>query len=63
MPERILAQLGNGGRLVAVWRPEGAAVGIASIWTKAGDDFVRKPLFDAQVPVLDEFRCKREFKF
>jgi protein-L-isoaspartate(D-aspartate) O-methyltransferase len=63
MPERILAQLGNGGRLVAVWRPEGAAVGIASIWTKAGKDFVRKPLFDAQVPVLDEFRCKREFKF
>ena len=63
MPERILAQLGNGGRLVAVWRPEGAAVGIASIWTKAGNDFVRKPLFDAQVPVLDEFRCKREFKF
>lgn len=63
MPERILEQLGNGGRLVAVWRPEDAAVGIASIWTKAGHDYVRKPLFDAQVPVLDEFRCKREFKF
>ena len=63
MPERILEQLGNGGRLVAVWRPEDAAVGVASIWTKAGDDFVRKPLFDAQVPVLDEFRCKRDFVF
>ena len=63
VPERILEQLGNGGRLVAVWRPEDAAVGVASIWTKAGDDFVRKPLFDAQVPVLDEFRCKRDFVF
>ena len=63
MPDRILEQLGNGGRLVAVWRPEDAAVGIASIWTKAGNDFVRKPLFDAQVPVLDEFRCKRDFVF
>jgi len=63
MPERILDQLGNGGRLVAVWRPEDAAVGVASIWTKAGNEFVRKPLFDAQVPVLDEFRCKRDFVF
>ena len=63
MPERILEQLGNGGRLVAVWRPEDAAVGVASIWTKAGNGFVRKPLFDAQVPVLDEFRCKRDFVF
>ena len=46
VPERILEQLGNGGRLVAVWRPEDAAVGVASIWTKAGDDcpqaFVRR---------------------
>lgn len=63
VPERILKQLGNGGRLVAVWRPADAAVGVASVWTMAGDDFVRKPLFDAQVPVLDEFRCKREFVF
>ena len=63
MPERILDQLVNGGRLVAVWRPEDAAVGVASIWTKAGNEFVRKPLFDAQVPVLDEFRCKRDFVF
>ena len=63
MPERILEQLGNGGRLVAVWRPEDAAVGVASIWTKAGNEFVRKPLFDAQVPVLDEFRCKRDCVF
>ena len=63
MPKRILDQLVNGGRLVAVWRPEDAAVGVASIWTKAGNEFVRKPLFDAQVPVLDEFRCKRDFVF
>lgn len=63
VPDRILEQLGNGGRLGAVWRPEDAAVGVASIWTKAGAEFVRTPLFDAQVPVLDEFRCKRNFIF
>ena len=63
MSERILNQLGSSGRLVAVWRPADTAVGVASVWTMAGDDFVRKPLFDAQVPVLDEFRCKREFVF
>jgi len=63
VPERILEQLGNGGRLAAVWRPDGRAVGVASIWTQAGGSFVRKPLFDAQVPLLDEFRCKREFIF
>ena len=63
VPERILDQLANGGRLVAVWRPDGHAVGVASVWTKASDKFVRRPLFDAQVPVLDEFRFKRDFVF
>jgi len=63
VPERVLEQLSNGGRLVAVWRPDGNAVGVASVWTKAAGKFVRRPLFDAQVPVLDEFRCKRDFVF
>ena len=63
VPDRVLEQLSNGGRLVAVWRPDGNAVGVASAWTQAGDKFVRKPLFDAQVPVLDDFRCKRDFVF
>jgi protein-L-isoaspartate(D-aspartate) O-methyltransferase len=63
VPERILEQLSKGGRLVAVWRPDGHAVGVASVWTEAAGKYVRRPLFDAQVPVLDEFRCKRDFVF
>ena len=30
---------------------------------EAGDGFARTPLFDAQVPLLDEFRAKQEFVF
>ena len=63
IPDQILNQLTADGRLVAVWRPAGHPVGVASQWTRAGDAYIRKPLFDAQVPLLDEFRSKREFVF
>ena len=63
VPDQLLDQLGTHGRLVAVWRPAGHPVGVASQWTRAGDGFSRKPLFDAQVPLLDEFRSKRAFVF
>ena len=63
VPDQILAQLSGAGRLVAVWRPSGHPVGVASVWSKAGDGFARTPLFDAQVPLLDEFRAKQEFVF
>ena len=63
VPDPLLEQLAPGGRLVAVWRPAGHPVGVASQWTRAGDGDTRTPLFDAQVPLLDEFRSKREFVF
>jgi protein-L-isoaspartate(D-aspartate) O-methyltransferase len=63
IPDQLLNQLSARGTLVAVWRPAGHPVGVASLWTKSGDGFKRKPLFDAQVPLLDEFRSKREFVF
>jgi protein-L-isoaspartate(D-aspartate) O-methyltransferase len=63
IPDQLLEQLASGGTLVAVWRPAGHPVGVASQWRKAGSGFSRKPLFDAQVPLLDEFRAKREFVF
>lgn len=63
VPNHLLEQLTESGRLVAVWRPAGHPVGVASEWIRAGDGFTRKPLFDAQIPVLDEFRSKREFVF
>ena len=63
IPDQLLDQLAAGGRLVAVWRSAGHPVGVACQWTRAGDSYTRKPLFDAQVPLLDEFRSKREFVF
>ena len=63
VPEKLLEQLASDGLLAAVWRPLGSVVGVASLWSHAGEGFNRKPLFDAQVPLLDEFRAKREFVF
>ena len=63
VPDTLLGQLSADGMLAAIWRPKDHPVGVASIWTRAGTGFVRKPLFDAQVPLLDEFRAKREFIF
>ena len=63
VPDSLLDQLSADGMLAAIWRPADHPVGVASIWTRAGIGFTRKPLFDAQVPLLDEFRAKREFIF
>ena len=63
VPEKLLEQLAPDGLLAAVWRPLGSVVGVASLWSHAGEGFNRKPLFDAQVPLLDAFRAKREFVF
>ena len=62
-PTKLLDQLTAAGRLAAVWRPAGAPIGVASVWSRSGDGFARKPLFDAQTPLLEEFRAKSEFVF
>ena len=63
MPQSLLEQLADGGRLAAIWRPDGTQAGEACIWHKTGDAVSRTPLFTAQVPVLDEFRAKPKFSF
>ena len=63
MPPSLLQQLAPKGRLAAVYRPHGAPIGVASLWTRSGNDFTRKSLFDASVPNLDEFNKKPEFTF
>ena len=63
MPQSLLDQLANGGRLAAIWRPDGTQAGEACIWHKTGDAVTRTALFTAQVPVLDEFRAKPKFSF
>ena len=63
IPQSLLDQLSDGGRLAAIWRPEGTQAGEACIWHKTGEAVSRTPLFTAQVPVLDEFRAKPKFSF
>ena len=63
MPEALLSQLAPSGKLAAIWRSSGKAQGEASLWSAAGDGYVRKSLFNAQVPTLTEFKAKPEFQF
>ena len=63
VPSKLLEQLTATGRLAAVWRPAGEPIGVASLWSRSGDGFARTPLFDAQTPLLEEFKAKAEFKF
>ena len=63
IPENILDQLSNNGKLVSIYRPNIETAGEASIWMRSGTKFSRKCLFNAQVPTLEEFRAKPEFIF
>ena len=63
IPESILDQLSNNGKLVSIYRPNIETAGEASIWMRSGTKFSRKCLFNAQVPTLEEFRAKPEFIF
>ena len=63
MPEALLSQLAKDGSLAAIWRQNDKAQGEASLWTKAGGQFTRRSLFNAQVPTLVEFKAKPTFQF
>ena len=63
VPDSLLKQLTPKGRLAAIYRKPGHPVGVASVWTRSGNEFTRTPLFDARVPNLDEFNAKVEFSF
>lgn len=61
VPEALLGQLGEGGRLVAVVGYGRAAS--ATVFTKADGDVGDRPAFDADVPPLPGFRRPRGFVF
>lgn len=70
VPAEIADQLADGGRLLAVVRPEGGVAGgseIARGWgralviTRSGGVFGRRFLFDAAMPVLPGFAAKPAF--
>ena len=62
IPSKIASQLGEGGRMLAVVRPE-SEVGRAMLVTRAGELLARRAMFDAGTPVLAEFATKPAFVF
>ena len=62
IPDSLLAQLAEGGRLCTVIRPD-RGPGKAVIMAETGGLISRRELFDANIPVLPEFRRKRGFTF
>jgi len=61
VPEPLLAQLKEGGRLVAVVGYNRAAP--ATVFTKSDDDIGGRPVFDAFVPALPGFAKPKAFVF
>jgi protein-L-isoaspartate(D-aspartate) O-methyltransferase len=61
LPEAIMRQLKEGGRLATVERDD--RVSRAMLYEKVGEDATKWPLFDAWATLLPGFERKREFVF
>jgi protein-L-isoaspartate(D-aspartate) O-methyltransferase len=62
LPDSLTAQLAQGGRLVCVV-DEGRGVGRATLLQRTAGGISRRVVFDASVPVLEEFRKAPSFVF
>ncbi|WP_375464781.1 protein-L-isoaspartate O-methyltransferase [uncultured Methylobacterium sp.] len=60
-PQALLDQLKDAGRLACVFGRDRAAK--ATLFVRAGDAFGARPLFDASLPALSEFREEAGFAF
>ncbi len=63
LPQNLSKQLVDQGKLGSIFRSADTNVGEASIWFPSNGGFIRKSLFSAQVPVLEEFKSKSKFVF
>lgn len=63
VPDHILDQLSEHGRLVTVIRDNNAAPGKATLFQRTKSGFSRQYLFDAQTPILTEFNKATAFQF
>lgn len=62
IPSEIEAQLGEGGRMVVVLRPQ-PGMGRATLVTRTGGVFAQRVIFDAATPLLPGFAAKPGFVF
>ena len=65
VPEGLLSQLAEDGRLIAVIRDDTSSPGRVVKYVRAGkgNSFAKTTLFDAQTPILDEFSEEKPFSF
>ena len=61
VPQDLLAQLVDAGRLVCVQEVDGAQK--ATIYTRIGDSFARRVAFDIRAPELESFKPAPKFEF
>lgn len=61
VPEALLGQLRDGGRLAVVIRKDAAAK--AAIFTRTGENISTRRLFDAAIPALPGFELPKSFVF
>jgi protein-L-isoaspartate(D-aspartate) O-methyltransferase len=61
VPERLLEQLGEGGRLVAVFNEKGRMG--ARIWTRSGREISARPLFSCGAATVPGLAQRPEFAF
>jgi protein-L-isoaspartate(D-aspartate) O-methyltransferase len=63
VPEALIAQLGEGGRLVCILLGAGGGFGKGTVFSRIGGTTVRQTIFDAGTPVLAGFRRVPSFVF
>ncbi|MCK5547302.1 MAG: protein-L-isoaspartate O-methyltransferase [Rhodospirillaceae bacterium] len=63
IPETLINQLAEGGRLLAVVAPPGSGIGKATLVTMCDDVVSERQVFDANVPGLPEFTKAATFSF
>jgi protein-L-isoaspartate(D-aspartate) O-methyltransferase len=61
LPSEVVGQLSEGGRLVAVLKPEGAGIGRATLATRTGSVVARRVIFDAAISLLPGLEPKPAF--
>jgi protein-L-isoaspartate(D-aspartate) O-methyltransferase len=61
MPQPLLDQLSDGGRLIGIDAMSGAPKAVR--YERTGGDFSRRPLFDAGAPILEGFQEAATFVF